>query len=103
LRLKDGNKAAGEFQKIPDHRGLGPSSELYPLAHLQLALALQGDTAKARLAYQEFLTLWERRRSRCSRSCLSKSRIRETAVANYRWCMRCGLIRESSKRFFDHR
>jgi eukaryotic-like serine/threonine-protein kinase len=61
LRLKDGNKAAAEFQKILDHRGLAAISELYPLAHLQLAraLAIQGDTAKARHAYQDFLAVWK--------------------------------------------
>jgi len=29
------------------------------LAHLGLARALQGDTAKARAAYQDFLNLWK--------------------------------------------
>lgn len=34
---------------------------VYPLAHLGLARAyvLQGDTAKAEAAYQDFLTLWK--------------------------------------------
>jgi hypothetical protein len=34
---------------------------LYPLAHLGLARATQGngDTAKARTAYQNFLALWK--------------------------------------------
>jgi hypothetical protein len=34
---------------------------LYPLAHLGLAraYALQGDPAKARTAYQDFLALWK--------------------------------------------
>ena len=29
------------------------------LARLQLAYAMQGDTAKAKAAYQDFLTLWQ--------------------------------------------
>jgi hypothetical protein len=29
------------------------------LAHVHLAYALQGDTAKARVAYKDFLTLWK--------------------------------------------
>jgi hypothetical protein len=56
LQSKEGVKAAAEFQKILDHRGLWPFSELYPIAQLQLgrALALLGDKAKARVAYQDF-------------------------------------------------
>jgi len=61
LRQKAGNEAAAEFQKILDHRGIEPSSPLYPLAHLGLARAsvLSGDTAKARKEYQDFLALWK--------------------------------------------
>jgi serine/threonine protein kinase/predicted Zn-dependent protease len=61
LRLKDGKNAAAEFQKILDHRGVSPLSELYPLAQLQLARAfvLQDDTAKARHAYQDFFATWK--------------------------------------------
>ncbi|MEP6719539.1 MAG: hypothetical protein ABJB21_10365, partial [bacterium] len=53
--------AAGEFQKILDHRGWQPTSPLYPLAHLGLArtAALSGDTSKARKAYQDFFALWK--------------------------------------------
>jgi len=56
-----GAEAAAEFQRILDHRGWDPSSPLYPLAHLGLARAavLQGDTAKARKAYQDFFALWK--------------------------------------------
>ena len=55
-----GNEAAAEFQKILDHRGVVLNEPIGALAHLQLAraYALQGDTAKARPAYQDFLTLW---------------------------------------------
>jgi serine/threonine protein kinase/Flp pilus assembly protein TadD len=61
LKLNKGAEAAAEFQKILDHRGWSPRSVLYPLAHLGLAraAALQGDTAKARKAYQDFFALWK--------------------------------------------
>ena len=52
--------AAQEFQKILD-RSLVSSELIGPLAHLGLAraYALQGDTAKAKSAYKDFLTLWK--------------------------------------------
>jgi serine/threonine protein kinase/tetratricopeptide (TPR) repeat protein len=61
LRMKDGEKAAAEFQKILDHRGFNPLSELLPLAQLNLARArvLQGDSTKARTAYQDFFAAWK--------------------------------------------
>jgi predicted Zn-dependent protease len=61
LKLKSGNEAVAEFQKILDNRGQAPLSVLYPLAHLGLAraAALTGDTAKSRKAYQDFLALWK--------------------------------------------
>jgi predicted Zn-dependent protease len=60
LKLNKGAEAAAEFQKILDHRGEGPLSPLFPLAHLGVAraAALAGDIAKSRSAFQEFLTLW---------------------------------------------
>jgi hypothetical protein len=56
-----GSEAAAEFQKILGHRGIVLNEPIGALAHLQLgrAYALQGDTAKARAAYQDFLTLWK--------------------------------------------
>jgi serine/threonine protein kinase/tetratricopeptide (TPR) repeat protein len=56
-----GAEAAAEFQKILDHRGIVFSDPIGALAHLQLgrAYVLQADTAKAKAAYQEFLTLWK--------------------------------------------
>lgn len=44
LEARDGAKAAAEYQKILDHRGIAPISPLYFLAHLGLgrAYALQG-------------------------------------------------------------
>ena len=61
LRLRAGKEAAAEFQKILDHPGVSPISPYHALAHLGLARAyvLQGDTVKARAAYQDFLTLWK--------------------------------------------
>ena len=61
LRMQDGVKAAAEFQKILDHRGALAASELFPLSQLNLAraYALQGDTSKARTAYQDFFALWK--------------------------------------------
>jgi tetratricopeptide (TPR) repeat protein len=61
LRARDGAKAAAEYQKILDHRGIDPLNLVYNLAHLGLgrAYALQGDTAKARAAYQDFLAAWK--------------------------------------------
>jgi eukaryotic-like serine/threonine-protein kinase len=52
----NGSNAAAEYQKILDHQGVEAVSPLYALAHLGLgrASALQGDTAKARAAYQDF-------------------------------------------------
>ena len=50
-----------EFQKLIDHRTIVGSFPLASLVHLQLgrAYAMQGDTAKAKAAYQDFLTLWK--------------------------------------------
>jgi tetratricopeptide (TPR) repeat protein len=61
LLLHDGNKATVEFQKFLDHRTLVANNPLFALAHLGLAraYATQGDTAKAKVAYQDFLTLWK--------------------------------------------
>jgi hypothetical protein len=61
LMLHDGNRAAAEFQKFIDHRGVVMNFPWGALARLGLAraYALQGDTAKARTAYQDFLTLWK--------------------------------------------
>ena len=61
LAAHKGNEAAAEFQKILDHRGVVFNAPIGALAHLGLARAyvLQGDKAKARDAYQDFLTLWK--------------------------------------------
>jgi len=61
LALGDGQRAATEFQKFIDHRGVVANFPWGALARLGLAraYALQGDNAKARAAYQDFLTLWK--------------------------------------------
>ena len=49
------------FQKILNHSGIVWNCWTGALAHLGLARAyvLQGDTAKAKAAYQDSLTLWK--------------------------------------------
>jgi tetratricopeptide (TPR) repeat protein/predicted Ser/Thr protein kinase len=61
LAAHKGSEAAAEFQKILDHRGVVNNDPIGALAHLQIAraYAMQGDTVKARAAYQDFLTLWK--------------------------------------------
>jgi serine/threonine protein kinase/Tfp pilus assembly protein PilF len=61
LLAHNGTAAAGEFQKLVDHRGIVLNFPLGALAHLGLARAYagQGDAAKARSAYQDFFTLWK--------------------------------------------
>jgi TolA-binding protein len=61
LAAHQGSEAAVEFQKILDHRGVVVNEPIGALAHLGLArtYVLQGNTAKARAAYQDFLTLWK--------------------------------------------
>jgi serine/threonine protein kinase/tetratricopeptide (TPR) repeat protein len=61
LLAHNGTAAAAEFQKFLDHRGIVLNFVTGPLAHLQLAraYAMAGDTAKAKSAYQDFLTLWK--------------------------------------------
>ena len=61
LAAHRGREAAAEFQKILDHRGIVLNEPIGALAHLQLgrAYAMEGDTAKSRAAYQDFLKLWK--------------------------------------------
>jgi serine/threonine protein kinase len=61
LALHQGKEAAAEFQKFLDHRTIVANSPLAALAHLGLAraYAVQGNAARARTAYQDFLTLWK--------------------------------------------
>jgi predicted Zn-dependent protease len=61
LKANEGAKAAPEYRKILDHRGIDPTNQVYALARLGLgrAYALQGETAKAKTAYQDFLAAWK--------------------------------------------
>ena len=61
LALHQEHDAASEFQKIIEHKGLVGNCPLGALANLQLgrAYAMQPDSAKAKAAYQDFLTLWK--------------------------------------------
>jgi DNA-binding winged helix-turn-helix (wHTH) protein/Tfp pilus assembly protein PilF len=61
LLAGEGKEAATEFQRILGHRGIVLNEPIGALAHLQIgrAFAMQGQTAKARAAYQHFLTLWK--------------------------------------------
>jgi tetratricopeptide (TPR) repeat protein len=61
LALRRGQEAAAEFQKVLDHRGIVLADPIGALAHLHLgrAYAISGDNAKAKSAYDAFLTLWK--------------------------------------------
>jgi DNA-binding winged helix-turn-helix (wHTH) protein/tetratricopeptide (TPR) repeat protein len=54
-------EAAAEFQRVLDHPAIVLLSPWGALAHLGLAraYALQGDTAKAKAAYDDFFALWK--------------------------------------------
>jgi Tfp pilus assembly protein PilF len=57
LSAKQSERAAAEFQRILDHRGVVGNEPIGALAHLGLAraYALSGDRAQAKAAYREFL------------------------------------------------
>jgi serine/threonine protein kinase/Flp pilus assembly protein TadD len=61
LRARQGSAAVVEFQKLLDHAGIVQNFLLGSLAHLGLArsYALGGDTAKSRIAYQDFFAVWK--------------------------------------------
>jgi eukaryotic-like serine/threonine-protein kinase len=61
LAARQSGEAAAEFQKILDHPGIVLNQPIRALAHLGLgrAYVLQGDTARAKAAYQDFLALWK--------------------------------------------
>ena len=61
LMLHNREAAAAEFQKFVEHPGVVLNYPLGALARFQLArsYALSGNNAKAKAAYQDFLTLWK--------------------------------------------
>jgi eukaryotic-like serine/threonine-protein kinase len=77
LAVHQGAEAAAEFQKILEHRGIVVSDPIGALAHLQLGRAYAVEAglsrenggvkpplrpevlAKAKAAYEDFLTLWK--------------------------------------------
>jgi eukaryotic-like serine/threonine-protein kinase len=61
LAAGKGSAAAAEFQRILDHSGIVWNCWTGALAHLGLARAnaIQGNTVKAKRAYQDFLALWK--------------------------------------------
>jgi DNA-binding winged helix-turn-helix (wHTH) protein/Flp pilus assembly protein TadD len=61
LASHQGSEAAAEFEKILRHRGVVWNEPIGALARLGLAraYALQGESVKARAAYNDFLTLWK--------------------------------------------
>jgi eukaryotic-like serine/threonine-protein kinase len=61
LMLHDGKAAAAEFQKFIDRQGVVLDFPWGALARLGLAraYAMEENTTKAKMAYQDFLTLWK--------------------------------------------
>jgi len=61
MAAQRGREAVAEFEKILKWRGVVQNQPIAPLAHLGLgrAYAMEGETAKAKSAYQDFLTLWK--------------------------------------------
>jgi eukaryotic-like serine/threonine-protein kinase len=61
LAAHKGADAAAEYQKIMGQQQIVQNALIGALARLQLgrAYAMQGDTPKAKAAYQDFLTLWK--------------------------------------------
>jgi eukaryotic-like serine/threonine-protein kinase len=61
LQNREGAEAAAEFQKVLDFRGALGAMPYMALSKLGVARAflLSGDAAKARVAYQDFFSLWK--------------------------------------------
>ena len=61
LAAHQGAEATAQFQMIVDHPGVVGNTVIASLAHLGLARShgMQGDTAKSKVAYQDFLALWK--------------------------------------------
>jgi len=61
LALRDGGRAAAEFRKILNNRGVAITNYLFPFSQIGLARAfvLQGNPEKSRKAYEDFFTTWK--------------------------------------------
>ena len=61
MQTGDANAAAAEFRKVLEQKGVVMNGWVGPLSQAELARALaqQGETAKARSAYEEFFALWK--------------------------------------------
>jgi serine/threonine protein kinase/tetratricopeptide (TPR) repeat protein len=61
LAMKSGTEAAAQFKEITDRKTFFPLSALHPMSQLGLArsLAMGGDAAGARSAYQDLFALWK--------------------------------------------
>jgi hypothetical protein len=61
LHAEQGSQAVADFQKILDHKPAFGASPYVALVRLGLArgLVLSGDSAKSRIAYQDFFTAWK--------------------------------------------
>jgi len=60
LLAHNGIAAAGEFQKLLDHKSIVQNFVTGSLAHIQIgrSCALAGDKVNAKAAYQRFFSLW---------------------------------------------
>jgi tetratricopeptide (TPR) repeat protein len=61
LAAKQGAEAAREFQRVLDQFGVVGNEPIGALAHLGLgrAYAIEGDSVRAKAAYQDFFALWK--------------------------------------------
>ena len=61
MKGRQDTEAAVEFQKLLDHPGVVLADPIGVMARLQLGriFARSGDTAKAKAAYQDVLTIWK--------------------------------------------
>jgi serine/threonine protein kinase/tetratricopeptide (TPR) repeat protein len=61
LALHNAKDGVKEFEKILTHKGIAANYPFGAFAHLQIgrAYAMERDNAKAKVAYQDFLTLWK--------------------------------------------
>jgi serine/threonine protein kinase/tetratricopeptide (TPR) repeat protein len=61
LAMKSGTEAAAQFREITDRKSFFPLSAFHPMSQLGLArsLAMAGDAASARSAYQDLFAVWK--------------------------------------------